>query len=65
LIKELARSTALIAVAITLVAGCEKKDDKRPPEVARNTDHVSYATAYPDRVERVNTELDEQKARAV
>ncbi len=47
-----------------VLGGCEKKDDKRPPEVARNTDHVSYATEYPERVERVTGELDERKQRA-
>lgn len=58
------RAIAPLLFVATVVA-CESKDDKRPPEVARNTDHVAYATEYPDRVDRVTKELDEQKARAV
>lgn len=64
MIDHLVRSAALAAIALTFVTACESKDDKRPPEVARNTDHVAYATEYPDRVDRVTSELDEQKARA-
>lgn len=57
------RPVAPLLFVATIVA-CEKNDDKRPPEVARNTDHVAYATEYPERVEQTTKELDEQKARA-
>jgi hypothetical protein len=55
----------LLALALAFpLAGCESNKDKRPPEVAHNTDHVAYATEYPERVEEVEKDLDDAKAKA-
>lgn len=48
-----------------LALACEgSNDDKRPPETPHNTDHAVYATEYPERVEQVTKDIDEDKAKA-
>jgi hypothetical protein len=58
------QSRPLVLAAFFLLTACNGDKDKRPPEVARNTDHVAYATDYPDRVEEVTRDLDAAKSRA-
>src|SRR4030095_13495980 len=48
-----------------LVLACESgNDDKRPPETPHNTDHATYATEYPEAVENVTKDIDDDKNKA-